>query len=558
MDPVKPGRPRREIVGLAWHAFAACLLAMVLAGDAWPRARIRPPAPVSAAAAALYREGVLPDGGPLRGERAGGEPLQGRAAACVNCHRRSGLGMIEGETLIPPITGEYLFHPAAPVGQMSAHTPGAPARRAYTEATLARALREGVNPDGREIGYLMPRFALDDATIALLTGYLKQLSLGPVPGVSLDSVQFATIVTPDADPVASRAMLSVLEKFFGTANTFYHGESPPLQYSPSTRVGGKPRWQLHVWTLSGPPESWEAQLHERLRREPVFAVLSGISGRTWEPVHRFCESESIPCLLPNVDLPVVAEQDFYPVYYSKGVLLEAALIATALQSLPPQERPHQVMQVYAQDDIGADAAAALQALAAAEGLETVNRPLKAGAPSEAVRAALAHVDAHTAVVLWLRGPDLERLRGAPPESVRVFVSGIMGGLENAPLSKSWRAVALMAYPYELPNVRVGVLDYPLGWFRFYKVPVIDERVQVDTYVACSLLVEAFKAMHNELARDYLIERFEATLAHTVILGFYSHLGLGPGQRFASKGGYLVRFTDPTGTKLTPTTDWIVP
>ena len=37
-------------------------------------------------------------------------------------------------------------------------------------------------------------------------------------------------------------------------------------------------------------------------------ITSGIGGKTWAPVHQFCERESIPCLLPNVDLPVVAEK----------------------------------------------------------------------------------------------------------------------------------------------------------------------------------------------------------------------------------------------------------
>jgi hypothetical protein len=34
--------------------------------------------------------------------------------------------------------------------------------------------------------------------------------------------------------------------------------------------------------------------------------------------------------------------------------------------------------------------------------------------------------------------------------------------------------------------------------------------------------------------------------------------LAPGQRFASKGGYLVRFTGPSGIQIAPTSDWVVP
>ncbi|HEX9139707.1 MAG TPA: hypothetical protein VF848_07950, partial [Steroidobacteraceae bacterium] len=108
---------------------------------------------MSAAAEAIYREGLLPDGSALRGERSSGEPLQGRATACINCHRRSGLGTIEGDTVIPPIAGDSLFNGVTgQVTPMAGHSGGAPvARSAYNDKTLARALREGINPDGRSM-----------------------------------------------------------------------------------------------------------------------------------------------------------------------------------------------------------------------------------------------------------------------------------------------------------------------------------------------------------------------------------------------------------------------
>jgi hypothetical protein len=518
------------------------------------------PAPVSAAAEALYRRGILPDGTLLRGERDGAEPVEGTAVACVNCHRRSGLGMIEGQTVVPPIAGKYLFRIGEARNAETAmpHAEATPSNRAaYTEVTLARALREGVNPEGRRFAFLMPRFDLDDTTMAMLTAYLKQLSRGPSPGVGPDTLQFATIITPDADPVGRQAMLSVLEQYFGRENTLYHGESPPLKPSRSALSHTQHRWQIHVWNLTGPPESWEAQLHERLHREPVFAVISGIGGATWAPVHRFCESESIPCLLPNVDLPEeVAQQDFYPVYYSKGVLLEAELIARALQDPPPSERARRVVQLYRPGDIGAAAAAALRALATGAGFTTVNRPLQAG--PAVIAAALKGAAGHDAIVLWLRPADLTQLRVTPPDGAAVFLSGIMGGLEHAPLPDAWRGVARMTFPYELPARRATLLNYPIGWFKIHNLPILDERTQVNTYIACSIMVDTFGQMLDNFVRDYLVERLEATLDSRLVVGYYSRLGLAPGQRFASKGGYLVRFAGPAGTTIAAASDWMVP
>jgi cytochrome c553 len=58
----------------------------------------------------IYRRGELASGAPLLGARRAGSPgIVGADAACINCHRRSGLGSREGTLTIPPLTGEYLF-----------------------------------------------------------------------------------------------------------------------------------------------------------------------------------------------------------------------------------------------------------------------------------------------------------------------------------------------------------------------------------------------------------------------------------------------------------------
>lgn len=509
----------------------------------------------------VYRRGVLPSGKALRGERDAGVQVVGTDAACATCHRRSGLGSWEGQSVIPPIIGRYLFRAGARniEDPNMPHVQGyVPHRDPYTYATLARAIRAGKDQQGRKLSYLMPRYQLDNATMASLIAYLKGLTSGPVPGVESDTLHFATIVAPDADPVARKGMLDVLQQFFADKNAGYRGDSPPMQSTRGVMYRVSRKWWLHVWELSGPPETWEEQLREKLAAEPVFAVISGLAGKTWAPVHRFCERASIPCLLPNVDLPVEAEQDFYPIYFFKGVLLEAQLISRQLQDNRQRLALRRVVQVFREGDIGEEAAKGVQAATAAMGLATATRTLKTGNAKQELAAALKETGVNDAVVLWLRPDDLAALPAQPATAAAVYLSGLMGKLEDAPLPAAWRSVARLTYPFDLPDQRKVRMNFPLGWFKVRHIPVVAERVQTDTYLACVILSETIGHMLDSFVRDYLVERVEVMLSHRLVNGYYPRLGLAPGQRFASKGGYLVHFAQPDGTRLVADSDWTVP
>ncbi len=112
---------------------------------------------------AIYRNGVLPSGTPLEATREAGVSMQGVDAACVNCHRRSGFGSKEGLISIPPITGRYLLRQRADDLDLPYLESMRQERNPYTDVTLARAIREGLDSEGKPLSYLMPRFKLNDA-----------------------------------------------------------------------------------------------------------------------------------------------------------------------------------------------------------------------------------------------------------------------------------------------------------------------------------------------------------------------------------------------------------
>ncbi len=523
----------------------------------------------------LYRTGILPSGQPLRGKREGGTELTGGAAACANCHRRSGLGVNEGRTVIPPISGKYLTRPgdrALPEATIQTSGTAVSRRKPYDDRSLARAIREGIDSDGGALGYLMPRFTLSDADTKLLIAYLKTLATGAQPGVAHDNLEFATVVTPDADPAERSGMLDVLQHFFANKNHFERGHDPQLISNRRIHYRVTYQWHLHVWELSGAPDTWEAQLRAHFRAEPVFAVISGVGGRDWRPVHSFCQRQHVPCLFPNVRLPVVAEGDFYPIYFSRGVLLEADLIRGRLQELSRSQesthvRPRRIVQLYRPGDIGEAAAQALRSGFTDRGqaappdrravTEWVDRPLETGPAAAVLPGALSTLRADDVLVLWLRGQDLQALPDEAP-ATPIFASGLMGGLEDAPLPPHWRTAVRITYPVDLPQQRTMRLIQPLTWFRAQHIPVTAERTQVDTYIACQVLSEAVAHAFADPVPDYLIEQIENMISVKLLDGYYPRLGLAPGQRFASKGGYIVRLGPTAGSAPIADGPWSVP
>ena len=545
----------------AGRAAAVCLALLLAAAG---RAAAAP----ASVGESIYLHGTG-SSAPIEATRGADLRSQGAEVACVTCHRRSGLGVSTGSgagargVIIPPVTGQYLYHTRDAAFDEAGlpYLQNARANRGtYTDATLARAIRKGIDPDGKTLAYLMPRFALSDADMAALIAYLKQLNSGAVPGVTDKVLHFATIITPDADPVKRRGMLDVMQHYFADKNTFPFPPSPPMRSSGKTLYAksmymANRHWQLHVWELSGPRGSWTQQLEQHLAAEPVVAAVSGLGGTDWAPVHEFCQSAGLPCLFPNVELPVVADQDFYTLYFSRGVLLEADLIAARIAAAGgPSVKS--VVQVYRNGDSGEQAAKALAANLARRGIAAHSEALASSASAERLNEAL-HATRADALVLWLRAPDIASLGAAEAAPARVYASGLMGGLEHAPLPAGWRSRTLMAFPFDLPDRSRVRVNYPLQWFSIRHIPLVAEQVQIDTYLACGLLAETLSHMADTIARDYIVERTESMIEHRLMTGPYPRLTLAEGQRFASKGGYLVKFAGAAGT-LEADGDWTVP
>ncbi len=547
-------RPPLTAAG-GWLAALAATLLLLAALPSKAAGDTEAAAAQIAAGKRLYREGRTGDGGMLRAAVRSDVAMQGAGLACTNCHRRSGLGSSEGGIGIPPIAGNTLFMAQSTnlirnyrQGELSNIS-----RPAYTLETLARALRKGINSSGAPMSPLMPRFVLSDADIAAVAAYLRTLSTASAEGVTEHEMHFATVLTPGTTAAEREAMLDVMNAYFARKNAGTRGETRRAEQAPFHKewmYSAYRKWVLHEWTLSGPSATWGRQLDEHYRRQPVFVVLGGIGHGDWQPVHDFCERRELPCLFPHLNAPPPhAERDFYSVYFSKGLLLEAEALAAHLRR--GGRRDTTLLQVLRPGTDREAAAAALRA--AVPGGEDIR--LAAGdSPDAAYWQRLLQRVQPDRVMLWLEAEDLgalAALEDAANPPAAIYVSSTLLPDSTAALPAAMRRLHLL-HPYQLPGQERQLARFRV-WAKQSGIEQREFRVQADAYFAVTLAGEALMHIRGNFSRDYLIERIEHMTDSMLYTSVYPRLGLAPGQRYAAKGAYIWHLGGKTDDA-----HWVVP
>ena len=499
-----------------------------------------PPDPaVLAAGERMYREGVLVSGEPMTALVGGDIPIVGTQFSCESCHGRSGMGAAEGPYVVPPVAGPFLFEPLPQ-----------PPRPAYDRESLARLLREGTTPSGRALSpELMPRYEIGDEDVNALADYLENLSAGNSQGVDNEVIRFATVFSDDVDPRKKEAVLAVLRRFAEDVNRQTRNESERWDrlYKADSKLPTVFReWVIDEWRLSGSPETWPQQLETYYKDNPVFAIISGTANESWQPVNEFCERNKVACLYPSTGLPGRRDGDFYTVYFSEGLLLEAKLVAAHLS----EQGVSSVVQVFcnpAYERVADELQGALTNITTHRVSFDCARPLP-----------LEHLDSvsgeASAIVLWLDSEQLETL----PDSMAARSMYVSSTLTDAkpPAALEGIRETFLAHPYWLPGKVDPAMRRFEAWARIRNVEVTEPRLQAEAYFACIVTKDAVKHMRRYFIREFALDMLDHAESLGAYLPYYERPSFGPGQRFISKGGYVLPVVN--GEIDTQGAEWILP
>ncbi|MDA8431630.1 MAG: c-type cytochrome [Nitrospiraceae bacterium] len=526
----------------------------------------------------MYREGVLPSGQPMKAVVKGDIPVAGTAFTCMSCHLRSGLGSVEGGVITPATNGKNLYQPIASQHKYYAVSAAPPVRPAYTDKTLADALRAGIDPRGRKLSDVMPRYMLDDKDMAALIAYLKSLSSDHSPGVTDDAIRFATVVTDDADPEARDAMLKAIEQYFTYKNNmaaYYKtkGGRRSARMAESMLLSREIIYKqllLSLWELKGAPETWRGQLEEYNRREPVFALINGISKDRWRPIHRFCEDRRIPCILPITEFPVISDTDWYTLYFSKGLYQEGVAAARYLGGLSKADAGGKIVQIVAASPSG-------RALSAGFGdawLGPVQRPFVRVALKEGealTKESLARIlerEKPSILVVWdgpASLPALEALADSPNRPRQVFLSSTYLGKALWEVKDKARGFIYFTYPFRLPGDEARYTKMVESFMGIRGLKGEGLIVLKQVYSTMQVLSQVLAALNGNYYRDYLLDLFGMTMSSAgmglweqdTVYPLYERFSFGPGQRYASKGCYIVQLSKGPSPELLKKSDWAI-
>lgn len=519
----------------------------------------------------IYRTGILPSGAPVKAYVSGDVPVDGTSFTCVSCHLRSGLGSIEGEVITPPTNGRRLYVERKAYIPGSAFVPAfanyakqLPERPAYTDETLSNLLLSGFDPTGRSVLKVMPRYDLNPQEMAAMIAYLKSLSDRLPPGVTPGQIRFATVIVEGTDPVRVESMLAPLK--FGIERK----NSLALAARKNDRVARMAynmlgdlhhfTFSLAEWRLKGAPATWRAQLETYYRNEPVFALLGGISDGEWEPVHRFCEDMRLPNLLPVVAYPVISNTDWYSHYFSRGVRQEGEAAARYLYGMSELFKGRPVLQITRESRAGQALAGGFRETWSQSGgkpLVEVSLAPAEKLTSQRLKQLIAKHDP-AALLIWDDTPFLAALAGFEKLKKRpglVVTSSTTLGKQLWTIPEALRPLLSITYPYRMPHEDAR-FDVALGKLLKGKpLSYYDQRILRQSYITNELLGKAMMDMRGEYHRDYLFDVIG--MMPDMYYPLYETVSFGPGQRYISKGCYIVQLGKGKNPRLERRSDWVI-
>ncbi|MDH3351002.1 MAG: ABC transporter substrate-binding protein [Gammaproteobacteria bacterium] len=488
----------------------------------------------------IYTSGTSPSGADISAHMGvGGFPLPASVMPCASCHGPDGRGRPEGGVIPSDVTWGHLTRSYGHEHSYGREHP------AYTEATVARAIRHGLDPAGGRLEIAMPLYSMEPDDLDALVAYMKRIETDYDPGIASDSMRLATLL-PLSGRIAplGRAMRAVLDAYVDNLNA-------------AGGINGR-TIELDVVPFGQSPEQALANLDEAIAKTGTFALLSPYSIGIETELARFAEEASLPLIAPyTLQPPARSALDRYTFYLFSGDEQQVRVLVETVAEQHGDQDPGLVVT-------GADSDV-VRALAKAVTMQTERRDWQApetlyytardfDAPGLAGQLRAAD----TGAVFFFGAPhELDALLAefASDETVPLVLvpaSRVARSLFEAPPIFDGRI--LSAYPRSPADVTAAGQSAYAALRENHELSGEYASAQLAVLAAATMLDEALKRTGKHLSRESLIAALESLDDYET--GLAPPLTFGLNRRIGALGAHVVRLELERGT-FVPEGEWRV-
>lgn len=447
-------------------------------------------------------------------------PTSASILPCIQCHGIDGRGI---GIISPDINWEVLVDPAGHEHLARKHGP-------FDEASLAIAIRDGVDPEGNSLEATMPRYKIADPDMADLIAYLKRIDAELDPGISADRIRIGTVL-PTKGPMggAGVAMRQLIEAYFNFVNATggVHGRDLELIAAEFGDDQSPPFWALQ----------------DLVRESPPFAMIATYLPGFDAELSTLVEEQQMPLVGPYTLLGT-ERASRYEFFLQARLAEQAAALVQAVtsQAVAAQAEPPQLAVVHPAS-AGFDAVAKLvrERVAEAGNGRTMILPyVPGGFDATAISSKLRESDIDA--VVFLGAADdfaaFGKEAGATDWKPTLLAPGILAERGVFDLPESFGGQVFLSYA-SLPD------DYTHEGGNLFEALHRDAALgydysvaQIAAFTAVSVLVEALERAGPMPSRERLVSALESLDAYAP--GLSARVSFGPDRRVGPGGAWVVR------------------
>ena len=254
---------------------------------------------------------------------------------------------------------------------------------------------------------------------------------------------------------------------------------------------------------------------------------------------------------------MVSDTDWYTQYFSKGYYQEGQAAARYLHGLEDPKPARKVLQIIENSLEGKalaqgfrDTWAELGQAAMPEILLPEGKPL-----ALATLADLLAREKPSTVLLWTGASAFPALTALTRGATGAFMSARLLGSQLTSLPELVRTQVWITYPYRDPKLEPKYSLYADTLLGGLMQRHPETRISTRTYALIQILRQALMDMDRHFYRDNLLDRIG--MQRDQILPDYLRLSFGPGQRYASKGCFIMQVGPGPSPVLLRKSEWVI-